>query len=99
MRIDLQSIKLFIDTHGKASGKDDFAGVYRQYAEACRAEGVVVVNTMVSAGEGRMYCVNLAPTRIASHLGVTREAVSRGIARLKRAKRVGTGRGWIRLVR
>jgi len=61
MRIDLQSIKLFIDTHGKASGKDDFAGVYRQYAEACRAEGVVVVNTMVSAGEGRMYCVNLAP--------------------------------------
>lgn len=64
----MQKMRLFIDTHDKATGtfpesigKDDFTGVYKAYADACRDEGVVIVNTMLSAGDGRMFCVNLAP--------------------------------------
>ena len=65
----MQKMKLFIDTHDKrngtfpdAIGKDAFGDVYQKYAQACEEEGVVIVRTMVSAGEGRMFCVNLAPS-------------------------------------
>lgn len=64
----MQQMRLFVDTHDKATGtfpeaieRDDFAVVYKAYAEACRDEGVVIVNTMISAGDGRMFCINLAP--------------------------------------
>lgn len=64
----MQKMRLFVDTHDRATGtfpesigKDDFAKVYDAYAEACREEGVVIVNTMVSGGNGRMFCINLAP--------------------------------------
>lgn len=63
----MQKMKLFIDTHDKANGtfpadidRNGFTGVYAQYAQACEAEGVVIVNTLVSAGDGRMYCLNMA---------------------------------------
>jgi hypothetical protein len=64
----MKKMKLFVDVHDKRNGtfpesigKDDFAGVYEKYAEACAEEGVVIVNTMVSAEDGRMYCINMAP--------------------------------------
>jgi hypothetical protein len=64
----MQKMKMFVDTHDKRNGtfpesidKDLFGEVYRKYAKACEEEGVVIVNTMVSAEDGRMYCVNLAP--------------------------------------
>jgi hypothetical protein len=64
----MQKMRLFVDTHDKRTGtfpeaieKGVFADVYRKYAQACEDEGVVIVNTMVSAEDGRMYCINLAP--------------------------------------
>lgn len=64
----MQKMRLFIDTHDKATGtfpdeisKEAFSDVFKAYEEACRDENVVIVNTMLSAGDGRMYCVNLAP--------------------------------------
>ena len=64
----MQKMKLFVDTHDKRNGtfpetidKEAFGDVYRKYAKACEEEGVVIVNTMVSAADGRMFCVNLAP--------------------------------------
>jgi len=64
----MRKMKLFVDTHDKRNGsfpesidKGMFGEVYKKYAEACDEEGVVVVNTLVNAGEGRMYCLNLAP--------------------------------------
>lgn len=64
----MHKMKLFVDTHDKrtgtfpaAIGKEAFGEIFKQYAKACESEGVVIVNTMVSAGDGRMYCVNLAP--------------------------------------
>jgi hypothetical protein len=63
----MHKMKLFIDTHDKRNGtfpesigKDAFSEVYRQYAKACDEEGVVIVNTMTNALDGRMYCLNLA---------------------------------------
>jgi hypothetical protein len=64
----MQKMKLFVDTHDKRTGtfpeeieKDAFTGIYRKYAQACEDEGVVIVSTMISAEDGRMYCINLAP--------------------------------------
>ena len=64
----MQKLKTFIDTHSKENGtfpaevsKGDFSGVYEKYMEACEKEGVVIVNTMLSAQDGRMFCVNMAP--------------------------------------
>lgn len=64
----MQKLRIFVDTHSKENGtfpenisKDDFSGVYRKYIEACEAEGVVIINTMVSAQDGKMYCINMAP--------------------------------------
>ena len=64
----MQKMKLFIDTHDRRNGtfpqsigKEAFGGVFEQYAKACVEEGVVVVNAMVNAAEGRMLCLNMAP--------------------------------------
>lgn len=64
----MQKMKLFVDTHDKRNGtfpesidQGAFSEVYKKYAKACDEEGVVIVNTLVNAGEGRMYCLNLAP--------------------------------------
>jgi hypothetical protein len=84
----MQKMKLFVDTHDKRNGtfpqtigKDAFADVYRNYAKACEEEGVVIVNTMVSAADGRMYCVNLAPNadairRAHEKIGLAFDAIS-----------------------
>jgi hypothetical protein len=64
----MQKMRLFVDTHDKRNGtfpesigKDVFGEVFKTYAKACEDEGVVIVNSLVSAEDGRMYCVNLAP--------------------------------------
>lgn len=63
----MKKLKLFIDTHDKKTGtfpekigKEDFCGVLKQYEEACREEGVVIMKAMVNSTEGKMFCVNLA---------------------------------------
>ena len=64
----MQRMKLFIDTHDRRNGtfppsidKEAFSGVFEAYAKACAEEGVVIVNAMVGAAEGRMFCLNMAP--------------------------------------
>jgi hypothetical protein len=64
----MQALKMFVDTHDKATGtfpesigREDFGAIFESYAEACKAEGVVIVNTMLNGADGRMFCVNLAP--------------------------------------
>ena len=50
-----------VQVAGRLIGKDDFSGVYQAYAAACQEEGVVIVNTMISGADGKMFCLNLAP--------------------------------------
>jgi hypothetical protein len=64
----MKKMKLFIDTHDKHTGsfpehisRDDFAAVFNQIESAAQEEGVVVMKALVNAGEGRMFCLNLAP--------------------------------------
>ncbi len=64
----MQRMKFFIDTHDVRNGtfpagvsKEQFAGFYAKYEEACRAEGVVSLRAHVGFGEGRAYCFNMAP--------------------------------------
>ena len=64
----MHKMRLFVDTHDKRNGtfpssigKNEFGDVFEQYTKACEEEGVVIVNAMVSAEDGRMFCVNLAP--------------------------------------
>ena len=64
----MQKMKLFIDTHDKHTGsfpehitRDDFTAVFNQYQSVAQEEGVVAMKALVNAGEGRMFCLNLAP--------------------------------------
>lgn len=64
----MQSMKFFIDTHDARKGtfpagigKEDFAGFYAKYEEACRAEGVISLRLHVGFQEGRAFCFNMAP--------------------------------------
>ena len=66
--MNMKKMKLFVDTHDKRTGtfpehisRDDFATVFGKYRSAAEEEGVVPVQAMVNAGDGRMFCVNLAP--------------------------------------
>lgn len=61
-------MKMFIDTHDKGNGtfpegisRLEFAGFYKNYLEACKAEGVISMRIHVGLDEGRAFCVNLAP--------------------------------------
>lgn len=63
----MKKMKMFVDTHDKNAGsfpehisREDFAAVFDKYQGAAVEEGVVVMQAMVNAGEGRMFCVNLA---------------------------------------
>lgn len=65
----MQPMKFFIDTHDARAGtfpagisKDAFAGFYAQYADACRAEGVVTLRVHVGLEEGRAFCFTMAPS-------------------------------------
>lgn len=64
----MQEMRLFVDTHDVA--KDtfpagltaaQFEGFFAQYQRACADEGVVLLNVHVGLGEGRAFCLTLAP--------------------------------------
>lgn len=64
----MQRMKFFVDTHDVRNGtfpdaitKEQFAGFYSKYEEACRAEGVVNLRIHVGFENGRAYCFNMAP--------------------------------------
>lgn len=76
----MQELRLFIDTHDRAHGtfpaeisEEQFAGFYAAYQDACKAEGVVNLKVDVGLGEGRAFCLNMAPDA---------EAVKRAHARV-----------------
>ncbi|WP_027184835.1 DUF4242 domain-containing protein [Desulfovibrio inopinatus] len=80
-------MKLFIDTHDKENGtfpekisQEDFSGVYEKYAAACAQEGVVIFKTLVNASDGKMYCLNMAPSAEAirkahEHIGLSFDSI------------------------
>ena len=64
----MQRMKFFIDTHDAANGtfpagitKEQFAGFYAQYEEACRLEGAISLRTHAGFEDGRAYCFTMAP--------------------------------------
>ena len=61
-------MKMFIDIHDAANGTlptgltiEQFEAVYEQYAQVCKAEGVTSLRAHAGLGEGRVFCVSLAP--------------------------------------
>jgi hypothetical protein len=63
----MKKMKVFVDTHDKHSGsfpehisREDFAAVFNRYQSAADEEGVVVMQAMVNAEAGRMFCINFA---------------------------------------
>lgn len=64
----MQTMKLFIDTHDQTRNtfpagisKEQFAGFYEKYRAACREEGVISLRLHVGFGDGRAFCLNMAP--------------------------------------
>lgn len=64
----MRKMRYFIDTHDSAKGtfpagisKEDFTGFYEKYQAACAAEDVVSLRIHVGLGEGRAFCVTMAP--------------------------------------
>ncbi|MGO9486391.1 MAG: DUF4242 domain-containing protein [Rhodomicrobium sp.] len=63
----MQRMKFFIDTHDAAKGtfpagisKEQFAGFYTKFEEACRAEGVISLRAHAGFADGRAYCFTMA---------------------------------------
>ncbi len=64
----MKQMHLFVDTHDKTRGtfptelsEEQFRHFYALYQAACGAEGVVNLKVDVGLGEGRAFCLNLAP--------------------------------------
>jgi hypothetical protein len=64
----MKNMKLFVDTHDKNTAtfpehisREEFAAVFGKYQSAAEEEGVVVLQAMVNANDGRCFCMNLAP--------------------------------------
>jgi hypothetical protein len=64
----MQPMKFFIDTHDVAKGtfpagiaKEQFAGFYAKYEEACRQEGAISLRVHAGFADGRAYCFTMAP--------------------------------------
>lgn len=64
----MQPLKLFVDTHDAADGTfpvgltaEQFAGFFAGYQEACRAEGVTLIEVEVGLEAGRAFCLTMAP--------------------------------------
>ncbi len=81
-------MKMFIDIHDAANGtlptgltEEQFAAVYEQYALACREEGVTSLRAHAGLGEGRVFCVSLAPDaeavrRAHERVGLTYDSIT-----------------------
>jgi hypothetical protein len=68
MPTPIPPLKCFLDTHDVRRGTfppglspADFTAFFAEYEKACRAEGVIVLRTHVGLGEGRGFCLTLAP--------------------------------------
>ncbi len=62
-------MKLFIDTHDKekktfpeAISPGELQQFYANYLKIFQEEGVVVIRTFLGLGEGRAFCLNMAPS-------------------------------------
>jgi hypothetical protein len=64
----MQPLKLFLDTHDRDRKTfpaeltpAQFESFFAQYEQACYAEGVIPVRVHVGYGDGRAFCLTLAP--------------------------------------
>lgn len=64
----MDAMKIFMDTHDRADGTfpvgittEQFAAFFAGYQDACRAEGVVLLQVDVGLEAGRAFCLSLAP--------------------------------------
>ena len=65
----MQPMKLFLDTHDQRTRtfpagitREQFADFYPRYEKACREEGVINLRIHVGFGDGRAFCLNMAPS-------------------------------------
>lgn len=61
-------MRYFVDTHDRAAGTfpsgidaEQFRSFFATFAQACQAEGVVIVRLHVNLEAGRAYCLTMAP--------------------------------------
>lgn len=64
----MEPMRLFIDTHDRNSDtfpaaltEEQFDGFFAAYQEACRAEGVVLLQVNAGLADGRAFCMSMAP--------------------------------------
>ncbi len=64
----MKPMRFFMDTHDKTRNTfpqkltpQDFEGFFAKYEAACYAEGVIPVRLHVGYGEGRAFCLTMAP--------------------------------------
>lgn len=64
----MEKMRLFVDTHDQSKGTfpnglttEQFEGFFAQYEAACQAEGVVILQVNVGLGDGRAFCMTMAP--------------------------------------
>lgn len=64
----MPKMRFFVDTHDKDNGtfpagltQDQFVQFLAQYQNACQEEGVTIVQVNVGLGDGRAFCMTLAP--------------------------------------
>ncbi len=65
----MEDMKYFIDTHDKQNQtfpdgitEDQLADFYKGYEKACQEEGVISLKIHAGLGEGRAFCLNMAPS-------------------------------------
>lgn len=65
-------MKLYIDTHDRMTGtfpasmtSAQLNAFYMNYAKVCEQQGVVIVRTYVSQEDGKVFCLNMAPSESA----------------------------------
>lgn len=64
----MKPLRFFLDTHDTTNGTfpagltpEQFAGFYPGYEAACYEEGVVPVRIHVGYGDGKAFCLTMAP--------------------------------------
>ncbi|MFD2180686.1 DUF4242 domain-containing protein [Rhodoplanes azumiensis] len=64
----MRPLRLFIDTHDKRTEtfpdgltREQFAAFFSTFESACRDEGVVILRSHVGLGDGRAFCLTMAP--------------------------------------
>lgn len=64
----MEKMKFFVDTHDQVNktfpagiSKKDFEGFFGQFEKACRDENVVLVRVHAGFGDGKAFCLTMAP--------------------------------------